>query len=138
MVQWCSKAKPERLANTVVDDRHKGGHDRRERAEMPPSIPEIIGMLHAHFACQGQRAREVAAQDLLGLGRVAGGDGFDQGDVVGQNLLQYIPFPDALRGKYQCFTEADLSALREAGCQHVFADVQTGVAKYVQWLHTNQ
>ena len=49
-------------------------------------------------------------------------------------VLQYIPFPDSLRGKYQSYTQADVSALREAGCDHVFADVQTGVARYMQWL----
>ncbi|WP_427915423.1 ADP-glyceromanno-heptose 6-epimerase [Ramlibacter sp. MMS24-I3-19] len=49
-------------------------------------------------------------------------------------LLQYIPFPDALRGKYQCHTLADLTALRRTGCNHVFADVQAGVAKYMAWL----
>jgi ADP-L-glycero-D-manno-heptose 6-epimerase len=49
-------------------------------------------------------------------------------------LIEYIPFPDALRGKYQCFTQADLGALRGAGCDHVFADVQTGVAQYMQAL----
>jgi ADP-L-glycero-D-manno-heptose 6-epimerase len=50
------------------------------------------------------------------------------------NLIEYVPFPDALRGKYQCYTQADLSALRLAGCHHAFADVQTGVAQYVKWL----
>ena len=49
-------------------------------------------------------------------------------------LLEYIPFPDALRGKYQSYTQADLTALREAGCDHAFADVQTGVARYMQAL----
>jgi ADP-L-glycero-D-manno-heptose 6-epimerase len=49
-------------------------------------------------------------------------------------LLEYIPFPDTLRGKYQCYTQADLSALRATGCDHPFANVQTGVARYVQWL----
>ena len=55
-------------------------------------------------------------------------------DVASQGLLEYIAFPDALRGKYQCFTQADLRALRATGCDHVFADVQTGVDKYVRWL----
>jgi ADP-L-glycero-D-manno-heptose 6-epimerase len=54
--------------------------------------------------------------------------------IASQGLLEYIPFPDALRGKYQCFTQADLTALRATGCDHAFMDVQTGVAKYVQWL----
>jgi ADP-L-glycero-D-manno-heptose 6-epimerase len=48
--------------------------------------------------------------------------------------VQYIPFPDALRGKYQSYTQADMTALRSAGCDHQFADVQTGVARYMQWL----
>ena len=40
-----------------------------------------------------------------------------------KGLIEYIPFPDALRGKYQCYTQADLAALRDAGCDHAFADV---------------
>lgn len=51
-----------------------------------------------------------------------------------QGLVEYIPFPDALRGKYQCYTQADLSALRAAGCNHAFADVKTGVTKYMAEL----
>ncbi|RYG07152.1 MAG: ADP-L-glycero-D-mannoheptose-6-epimerase, partial [Burkholderiales bacterium] len=51
-------------------------------------------------------------------------------------LIEYIPFPDALRGKYQCYTQADLGALRAAGCNHVFADVQAGVAAYMAALST--
>jgi ADP-L-glycero-D-manno-heptose 6-epimerase len=54
--------------------------------------------------------------------------------AVQQGVLEYIPFPDALRGKYQCHTQADLSALRAAGCEHQFADVATGVARYMQDL----
>jgi ADP-L-glycero-D-manno-heptose 6-epimerase len=54
--------------------------------------------------------------------------------ITEQGLIEYVQFPDALRGKYQCYTQADLGALRAAGCNHRFADVQTGVAKYVQWM----
>ena len=50
------------------------------------------------------------------------------------SLIDYISFPPALVGKYQSYTQADLSALRAAGCDHAFADVQTGVAAYMQWL----
>jgi ADP-L-glycero-D-manno-heptose 6-epimerase len=55
-------------------------------------------------------------------------------ELSAQGLIEYVPFPDALRGKYQCYTQADLTALRATGCTHAFADVQTGVAQYVQWL----
>ena len=49
-------------------------------------------------------------------------------------LIEYVPFPDALRGKYQCYTQADLGALRAAGCDHAFADVQAGVSRYMAEL----
>ena len=49
--------------------------------------------------------------------------------------LSYIPFPDHLVGHYQSFTEADLGALRQAGCEHEFKTVAEGVAAYMQWLN---
>jgi ADP-L-glycero-D-manno-heptose 6-epimerase len=49
-------------------------------------------------------------------------------------LIEYVPFPDALRGIYQCYTQADLTALRASGCDHTFADVQTGVSQYMATL----
>ncbi|MEP7302994.1 MAG: ADP-glyceromanno-heptose 6-epimerase [Caldimonas sp.] len=54
--------------------------------------------------------------------------------LVQAGFIEYIAFPDALVGKYQCFTEADLSRLRGAGCDHAFADVAGGVADYIAWL----
>jgi ADP-L-glycero-D-manno-heptose 6-epimerase len=57
--------------------------------------------------------------------------------AVAAGLLDYIPFPDALRGKYQCHTQADLAKLRAAGCTHEFADVQSGVTQYIAWLRDN-
>ena len=50
-------------------------------------------------------------------------------------MIDYIAFPPTLVGKYQSYTQADLSALRAAGCNHAFADVQTGVAAYMHWLN---
>lgn len=55
-------------------------------------------------------------------------------DAVRGGMIDYINFPEALIGKYQSYTQADLSALRAAGCQHAFADVKTGVTAYMQWL----
>ena len=49
-------------------------------------------------------------------------------------LIDYIDFPSALVGKYQSYTQADLTALRAAGCDLPFADVATGVASYMNWL----
>ena len=59
-------------------------------------------------------------------------------DAARGGMIDYISFPEALVGKYQSYTQADLSALRTAGCQHAFADVQTGVAEYMQWLNSQK
>jgi ADP-L-glycero-D-manno-heptose 6-epimerase len=58
--------------------------------------------------------------------------------LVAQKLIQYVEFPQALVGKYQCHTQADLGALRAAGCELPFVDVATGVQRYVDWLSAAQ
>lgn len=59
---------------------------------------------------------------------------FSLAQQVADGLVQYVPFPEALVGKYQCRTQADLSALRSTGYDAEFTDVATGVARYVEWL----
>jgi ADP-L-glycero-D-manno-heptose 6-epimerase len=54
--------------------------------------------------------------------------------MVGGGELEYVDFPPALVGKYQCFTEADLGRLRGTGCAHAFADVAGGVGRYAAAL----
>jgi len=49
--------------------------------------------------------------------------------------IEYIPFPDHLRGRYQSFTEADMSGLRKAGYEAPFKTVAQGVAEYMKWLN---
>lgn len=48
--------------------------------------------------------------------------------------IEYIPFPDHLKGVYQSFTEADITALRTAGYDAPFKSVEEGVTEYLQWL----
>ena len=55
-------------------------------------------------------------------------------EQVAQGFVAYIPFPDDLKGKYQCHTEADLSVLRASGCDHEFLAPSQGVARYMDWL----
>ena len=64
----------------------------------------------------------------------AGGSALTLASQVEQGLVRYVDFPAALVGKYQCHTEADLTALRAAGCEHPFVDVAGGVARYMRWL----
>jgi len=54
--------------------------------------------------------------------------------LVRGGLIEYVDFPGALVGKYQCHTQADLGALRAAGCTHTFVPVEQGVAAYVWQL----
>jgi len=55
-------------------------------------------------------------------------------DVVAKGLIQYVPFPDKLVGKYQSFTEADLTQLRAAGYPGEFMSVEQGVVAYMKEL----
>jgi ADP-L-glycero-D-manno-heptose 6-epimerase len=55
-------------------------------------------------------------------------------ELKAEGLIEYIDFPEALKGKYQSFTQADLGKLRAAGYQDAFATVEEGVAGYVKWL----
>jgi ADP-L-glycero-D-manno-heptose 6-epimerase len=55
-------------------------------------------------------------------------------EAVGKGRIEFIDFPDHLVGRYQSFTQANISALRAAGCMHSFTDVRAGVADYVKWL----
>jgi ADP-L-glycero-D-manno-heptose 6-epimerase len=55
-------------------------------------------------------------------------------ELVSQKAIQYIAFPEDLKGRYQSHTQADLTQLRAAGYDKPFRDVQAGVAQYVQTL----
>jgi len=55
-------------------------------------------------------------------------------DMVAQGIVEYIDFPEALKGKYQSFTQADISALRAVGFKDEFASVAEGVTQYVGHL----
>lgn len=55
-------------------------------------------------------------------------------ELKSQGALEYVPFPEALKGKYQAFTQADMTRLQAAGYYAPFASVEEGVFQYVQWL----
>jgi ADP-L-glycero-D-manno-heptose 6-epimerase len=52
----------------------------------------------------------------------------------GRGEIEYIPFPDHLRGRYQSFTEADMTTLRALGYERPFRTVEAGVPRYMDWL----
>ena len=56
----------------------------------------------------------------------------------GLGSIEYIPFPEHLKGAYQSFTEADISALRRAGYDKPFSSVEEGVKKYLDKLNAKK
>ncbi|MBX9447396.1 ADP-glyceromanno-heptose 6-epimerase [Dickeya chrysanthemi] len=52
-----------------------------------------------------------------------------------KDSVEYIPFPEKLKGRYQAYTQADLTNLRAAGYDKPFKTVAEGVADYLAWLN---
>lgn len=95
--------------------------------------PEISGI----FNCGTGRAQPFndVAQTVVNTLRIHQGQAaLGLEELVDQQCLRYIPFPDDLKGRYQSHTQADLTQLRAVGYTDSFCDVQTGVAAYVQRL----
>lgn len=95
--------------------------------------PKFCGIFNLGSG-RAQPFNDIAITVVNTLRELQGEAQLTQQEIVARGLIDYVPFPDALRGKYQCFTQADLGALRATGCDHAFADVQTGVARYVRSL----
>ena len=55
----------------------------------------------------------------------------------GSGELEYVPFPEVLKGKYQSFTEADSSKLLAAGYDGGFTDIEEAIAEYCELLDKN-
>lgn len=97
--------------------------------------PEKSGI----YNCGSGRAQpfnDVAQTVVNTLREHQGASALPLSELVEQQFLRYIPFPDDLKGRYQSHTEADLSQLRAVGYDAPFYDVQTGVAAYVEHLLT--
>lgn len=52
-----------------------------------------------------------------------------------QGELEYIPFPEKLKGHYQSYTQADLSKLKKVGYDGEFCTVAEGTKRYLDWLN---
>ncbi len=76
----------------------------------------------------------MAAATLNALARLDGKPEQTLAQWAAQGAVEYIPFPEALVGKYQSFTQADIRCLREAGYDAPMLDVKNGVTRYVEEL----
>lgn len=58
-------------------------------------------------------------------------------DVFGKGHIEYVPFPETLKGKYQSFTQADDAKLLAAGYDQGFHSLEAAVKDYCQYLIKN-
>jgi ADP-L-glycero-D-manno-heptose 6-epimerase len=99
--------------------------------------PETSGI----FNCGTGRAQpfnDVAAAVVNAMRATQGKTALPLDDLVKQGLLRYDSFPDDLKGRYQSYTQADVTALRQAGFTAPMRDVETGVSEYVHQLFAPQ
>ena len=95
--------------------------------------PELSGIFNLGTG-RSQPFNDLAAATVNACRAAEGKEKMSLSELVSAGLVRYIPFPDALKGKYQSFTEADITRLREAGYEEPFYDVEQGVSRYVQWM----
>jgi ADP-L-glycero-D-manno-heptose 6-epimerase len=89
------------------------------------------------FNCGTGRAQsfnDVATAVINTVRESRGEQRLPTGELAAQRLIEYIPFPAALVGKYQSYTQADMAQLREAGYLSPFMSVEEGVGAYARAL----
>ncbi|MEK6550151.1 MAG: ADP-glyceromanno-heptose 6-epimerase [Pseudomonadota bacterium] len=86
---------------------------------------------------RAQPFNDIASSVVNGLRQSAGKPALSLADLQREGILEYIAFPEALKGKYQSFTQADMSTLRKAGYKKDFLTVEQGVSRYIQSLLGN-
>jgi ADP-L-glycero-D-manno-heptose 6-epimerase len=80
------------------------------------------------FNCGSGAARSFQELAELAASHYAGPGG------EGACRVETIPFPESLTGRYQAHTLADLTQLREVGCEVKFTSLEDGVAHYGEVL----
>jgi ADP-L-glycero-D-manno-heptose 6-epimerase len=95
--------------------------------------PELSGIFNLGSG-RAQPFNDVAVATVNACRRHEGKPALSHAELVEQGILEYTPFPDALKGKYQSFTQADIGKLRDAGYDEPMLSVEQGVERYVDWL----
>ena len=95
--------------------------------------PEISGIYNLGTG-QAESFNDVAVATINTLRRADGKPVLSLSELQQQGVIEYIPFPDALRGKYQSYTQADVAALRKCGYTAPFLTVEQGVGRYVEQM----
>lgn len=81
-----------------------------------------------------QSFNDVASAAINAVRKARGEGRLALSEMQVRGLIEYIPFPQDLKGKYQSYTQADLKALRAAGYTGEFLTVEQGVTRYCEIL----
>jgi ADP-L-glycero-D-manno-heptose 6-epimerase len=95
--------------------------------------PEVSGIFNVGTG-RAQSFNDVALATINACRKAQGEGAVSLADAQKQGLIEYAPFPEALKGKYQSFTQADVGALRRAGYAAPMLTVEEGVGGYVKRL----
>lgn len=95
--------------------------------------PEKSGIFNLGTG-NAQSFNDVAVATINTLRAAEGKASLTLKELQKQEVIRYIPFPDALRGKYQSYTQADMTAMRDAGYSEPFLTVEQGTANYVNYM----
>jgi len=122
----------------VGSDGYGDGEQRRDFVHVDDVVSVNLWLLENReisgiFNCGTGRAQSFNEVAAAVINAVNGSD-FSIEELTQKGMIEYIPFPAALVGKYQSYTQADLSRLREAGYEGAFRPVAQGVAGYVRDL----
>jgi len=97
--------------------------------------PQLSGIFNVGTG-KSQTFNEVAQAVINGCRQYDEEEPLSVCQLVSEGMINYIPIPDTLVGKYQSFTEANICSLREVGYQEKFLGVEEGVSRYLtEWLN---
>jgi len=122
----------------VGSDGYKDGEQRRDFVHVDDVVAVNLWMLEhpavsGIFNCGTGRAQTFNDVAAAVINTVQGSRASAE-ELAEESRIQYIPFPPQLQGKYQSYTQADLSRLRGVGLPGEFMPVEQGVAAYVRHL----
>jgi ADP-L-glycero-D-manno-heptose 6-epimerase len=95
--------------------------------------PDVSGIFNLGTG-RAQTFNDVACATVNALRAANGESALTLDDLQAKEIIQYIAFHEGLKDKYQSFTQADLTQLRQAGYDAPFLTVEEGVARYINWL----
>jgi ADP-L-glycero-D-manno-heptose 6-epimerase len=93
--------------------------------------PKVSGIFNVGTG-RAESFNEVARATINAVRGTRGEKPQSLGELLAAGAIEYVPFPPQLVGKYQSYTQADLTKLRQAGYDTPFLGVEEGVKRYVE------